>query len=285
MLEVILTRGLPGSGKSTWAKQMVADNPGRYRRVNKDELRSMLGITKHSKTNESFVLKIRDEVIVKALDEGMHVIVDDTNLSPKHQARISQLVKGKAVVRIENFDVSLEECIKRDLQRTNSVGERVIRQMWRQFYAPTLAKPAYVDGAPQAIIVDLDGTYALMGDRSPYDAARCEIDTLNTVVHSVVLGYVALDPKRKVVLCSGRQSDFREQTERWLKANEIAYDALFMRASGDARKDNVVKRELFDNHIRHNYNIDFVLDDRNQVVDMWRNELGLVCLQVAEGDF
>lgn len=285
MLQVILTRGLPGSGKSTWAKQMVAESPGSYRRVNKDELRSMLGISKLSRSNENFVLATRDDIILRALDEGKHVIVDDTNLASKHEARISQLVKGKATVSIENFDVPLDECIRRDLARNNSVGERVIRQMWRQFYAPTFEKPAYIDGAPHAIIVDLDGTYALMGDRSPYDAARCEIDTLNTVVHSVVQGYVGLDPSRNVVLCSGRQSDFREQTERWLATNNIAYDALFMRASGDARKDNIVKRELFDNHIRHHYNIDFVLDDRNQVVDMWRSELGLVCLQVAEGDF
>lgn len=57
-----------------------------------------------------------------------------------------------------------------------------------------------------------------------------------------------------------------------------------MRPEGDIRKDSIVKREIFENYIRDYYNIQFVLDDRNQVVEMWRS-LGLKCLQVAEGDF
>lgn len=57
-----------------------------------------------------------------------------------------------------------------------------------------------------------------------------------------------------------------------------------MRPEGDIRKDSIVKRELFEKYVRPYYNIEFVLDDRNQVVEMWRS-LGLKCLQVAEGDF
>lgn len=57
-----------------------------------------------------------------------------------------------------------------------------------------------------------------------------------------------------------------------------------MRPEGDIRKDSIVKREIFENYIRDYYNIQFVLDDRNQVVEMWRS-LGLKCLQVQEGDF
>jgi len=57
-----------------------------------------------------------------------------------------------------------------------------------------------------------------------------------------------------------------------------------MRKTGDSRKDSIVKREIFEEHIKGKYRIQFVLDDRNQVVEMWR-QLGLTCLQVAEGDF
>lgn len=57
-----------------------------------------------------------------------------------------------------------------------------------------------------------------------------------------------------------------------------------MRKSGDMRKDSIVKREMFDEHIRGRYNVNFVLDDRNQVVELWRS-MGLTCLQVADGDF
>ena len=57
-----------------------------------------------------------------------------------------------------------------------------------------------------------------------------------------------------------------------------------MRKTGDFRKDSIVKKELFDENVRGKYNIEFVLDDRNQVVEMWRS-IGLVCLQVADGNF
>jgi hypothetical protein len=57
-----------------------------------------------------------------------------------------------------------------------------------------------------------------------------------------------------------------------------------MRAESDFRKDSIVKKELFDNHIKNKYFIEYVLDDRNQVVDMWR-DMGLKCLQVQEGNF
>lgn len=58
----------------------------------------------------------------------------------------------------------------------------------------------------------------------------------------------------------------------------ILYD-LFMREA-----DYIVKAELFDKYVRHNYNVIGVLDDRTQVVNMWRS-MGLTCLQVAPGDF
>lgn len=75
-----------------------------------------------------------------------------------------------------------------------------------------------------------------------------------------------------------------KKTEKWLRGNDITYGMLLMRPEGDIRKDSIVKREIFENYIRDYYNIQFVLDDRNQVVEMWRS-LGLKCLQVAEGDF
>jgi hypothetical protein len=61
-------------------------------------------------------------------------------------------------------------------------------------------------------------------------------------------------------------------------------NVLMMRKTGDKRKYSIVKKEIFNEHIKGKYCVDFVLDDRNQVVEMWR-KLGLVCLQVAEGNF
>ena len=57
-----------------------------------------------------------------------------------------------------------------------------------------------------------------------------------------------------------------------------------MRTLGDMRKDSIVKQELYEQNILGKFNVSFILDDRQQVVDMWRS-LGLTVFQVAEGDF
>ena len=90
MLKMIMTKGLPASGKSTWAKKMIDNNPGVYKRANKDDLRMMLDNSKWSKSNEKFVLQIRDEIILQSLVNGKHVIVDDSNFAPIHLERMKQ---------------------------------------------------------------------------------------------------------------------------------------------------------------------------------------------------
>jgi predicted kinase len=278
VLTVTICQGLPASGKSTWAKQQVAQRPNEVKRINKDDLRSMLDGGHWSKSNEKFIEAARDSLIVMALDAGKHVIVDDTNLAPRHIERIRALVHGIARVEVKFFEVDLDEAIRRDLLRPASVGERVIRDMWRTFLAPTTEPYGTDPSRPTAIIVDLDGTYAIMAHRGPYDTARCETDVVNEVVRSIASQH------GNVLLMSGRSEEFRPHTERWLDANNIAYTALHMRAENDMRKDAIVKRELFDTHVAGVWNVAFVLDDRDQVVEMWRS-LGLTCLQVAPGDF
>ncbi len=140
-VRVILTRGLPGSGKTTWATRVLAESPARYKRVNKDELRLMLDRGRWSEANERFVEAVRDQIILAAVAAGKHVIVDDTNLDPRHETHIRRLVEGRAQVVIEEFDVPLEECLRRDAARADPVGERVIRQMYREFLAPPAATP------------------------------------------------------------------------------------------------------------------------------------------------
>jgi hypothetical protein len=131
---------------------------------------------------------------------------------------------------------------------------------------------------PAAIVVDLDGTLALLGDRDPYDASTCERDQVNTVVREIIGHY------DHVVICSGRDDRWRRETERWLTVHGIRYELLLMRRSKDFRKDAVVKREMYVQAIEPRFRVRFVLDDRNQVVEMWRS-IGLTCLQVAPGDF
>jgi predicted kinase len=281
MLTVYFTIGLPASGKSTWAKTKVDKSPNAIKRVNKDELRAMLDNSYFSKGNEKFVLNIQDQIIKAALEEGKHVIVDNTHLAPKHEARIRELIKGLAVLEIVDFrHVDLETCIKRDLSRFNSVGEKVIRDMYNQFIAPPRSpKPAHNPDLPDAIICDLDGTLALIGDRSPYDGASCEKDSVNEPVRSILQ-----KSGNAIVFVSGREDKSKPQTLAWLEKHGISFEALHMRKSGDMRKDSIVKQEIYEEFILDKYNVAFVLDDRDQVVKVWR-DLGLTCLQVDYGDF
>lgn len=285
MSKLIMTLGLPASGKSTWAKQQVAKSGGNIKRVNKDDMRDMIDAGKWGRNNEKQILAIRDKIVKHYLDLGNVVIVDDTNLAPKHSAALSQIAKeAGATFEIKSFlDVPLKECIERDLKREKSVGERVIQSMYDEFVAPPdMPKPLHIKGVPWTIICDLDGTLAHMNGRGPYDTTGYLNDK-----YDEELGHLLkhLQLYNEVIFLSGRSSDFRAETEEWLANNGWAGFPLYMRASGDTRNDAIVKKELYEAHIKGNYNVRFVLDDRDRVVAMWRKELGLKVLQVAYGDF
>lgn len=288
-MKLLMLKGLPASGKSTYAKELAANG---YVRVNKDDLRAMLHSSKWSKQNEKQVLQIRDQIVSDSLAAGKSVVVDDTNLAPKHSERLKELAKQYgATFETKFFDTPIEECIKRDLGRQNSVGEKVIRDMYKQFLAPPVQGYTPPEGKPTAILCDIDGTLAhgINVTRKPYEWDKVDTDTLDETVAGILRRYWSEDPMNdeqepQIIMLSGRDGSCRGLTQDWLHKHGVRYDALIMRPEGDKRKDYVVKQELFEQHIRNNYRVLFVLDDRNQVVEMWRN-LGLKCLQVADGDF
>jgi hypothetical protein len=196
-----------------------------------------------------------------------------------------------AEFEIKDFtDVPLKTCLERDAERAYSVGEKVIKQMYNQYlrkkgvvaqYIP----PPYNPELPNCIIVDIDGTLAHMDGRSPYDYSKVSTDILdNNVAELINIWKNAGDSTAYVIIVSGRESGCRGETEDWLRANEVPYDELYMRAAGDMRDDRIVKKEIYEEWIKPRYNVKFVLDDRDRVVKMWREE-GLKVLQVAEGDF
>lgn len=145
------------------------------------------------------------------------------------------------------------------------------------------------DSMERAVIVDVDGTVALMGKgiegrRGPFDWDRVGEDDPNQPVIDLVadlrsLGY-------RVIFLSGRDEVCRPATESWLMhhAGLQPEDVVLMRRRKDNRPDNEVKAEIYERHVAPNYSVKYVLDDRNQVVKMWRS-LGLTVLQVADGDF
>lgn len=292
-LTVLILKGLPASGKSTFARKLVDENKGMWKRLNKDELRAMLDNSQHTVSNEKFVERVRDLMLIEALKEGKHVVIDDTNLSDRPVERIHQVVQkynmdtGQQVkIEFNDMETSLVEALARDEIREKRVGRDVIMRMYKQHILKDERGPHYQeqdDTLPPAILCDLDGTLAIIHDRSPFDGQRCETDLLNEPIAEIIKTYATLGTK--IILISGREENARRPTINWLTYNKIDYDALYMRATGDVRKDSVVKKELFEGYVKGQYFVKFVLDDRNQVVDLWRLDLGLPCLQVNYGDF
>lgn len=289
MKRIWILKGLPASGKSSWAKEKVAKSNCSIKRINKDDLRAMLDSSKHSKGNEKFVLKTRDWLIRMALNEGKHVIVDDTNLNTIHEERIKEIAKEcNAVVTIKWFDVKPEVCIERDLKRQNSVGAKVIWGMYNTYIKEDTSKnvpePIKQDESlPHAIICDIDGTIAHNVSRSPYDGTRVDEDLPDEAVIRLVNLYH--EHGGEIIFLSGREDSCRMKTLDWIrKYTDAKSFMLLMRRAGDNRKDSIIKKALFEIYVKKEYYIDFVLDDRNQVVELWRS-LGLTCLQVADGNF
>lgn len=135
MTELFVMKGLPASGKSTLAEQMLIEKPNRVR-INKDYLRNMLYGGKYSPELEDILLDIRDSLIELYSSKGYDIIVDDTNLNPKHLERLSLLSENlKIQFNIIIMRTTLEECIERDSKRINSVGEKVIRDMYEKYMA------------------------------------------------------------------------------------------------------------------------------------------------------
>lgn len=138
----------------------------------------------------------------------------------------------------------------------------------------------------KAVVVDIDGTIAIR-DNELRDPFAVEFDKLVAdTPYSRIVDLVALfyNNDYRIIYVTGRDGQAEEGTREWLRLYAPPYAHLYMRTPNDMRKDTVIKREIYETKIKSHYDVHYVLDDRNQVVDMWR-EIGLVCLQVAPGDF
>lgn len=277
-MKVIMTRGLPASGKSWWSKEYQNEHP-EFDRVNKDDLRSMLHDGKWSKQNEKVILLARDTMVRNSLTSGRSIIVDDTNFEQKHIDAVRSIAdEFCAEFEVKDFYTPVEQCIERDSKRVKSVGRDVIMRMYRQYLSTPPQLPKYIPGLPDAIICDIDGTIARKGYRDIYDGSLAYLDTVIAPVDTVVKSYPGT-----VIYVTGRNAEHRGITEDWLIKN-VRYDGLlFTRKDGDKRPDYIVKKEIYDSEIKGKYNVSFVIDDRKQVKRMWVSE-GLFVFDVNQTD-
>lgn len=278
--KLLMLKGLAASGKTTYAMELVDDG---WVRANKDDIRNKY-FPEWTRKDEKEVLRMEDDIIIDALRLGKNVVVDDTNLVPKHQTRLEKIAqKEGAEFEVLFIDTPFEECIRRNKKRANSVPMEVILNMYRWHIAPLKEnKIEYDDNLDEAIVVDVDGTLAhIDGDnpRSPYDASRAMEDTLDDSVSLIVS--LMYQHGYHVVVLTGRHSGHLSVTKEWLAENGVDYDEIHCRDEEDKRPDYIVKHELYENHVKGKYNVKFVMDDRPQVARMWRAE-GLKVFQVGD---
>ena len=300
-----ITRGVPGSGKSTYARKWVDENPSRRVRINRDDIRFML-FGKYWGVDEKAVTRVQDTLLRASLADGKDVIVDNTNLQSKNVIDLLKIAAEKSGVSVEfvDFPISFEEAVARDAARDRTVGGDVIRGFYNRFLGGVKkgifpANPVLPDewvfepyeavaGLPRAILIDIDGTLAHHeGIRSPYDVTRYGEDTFDQTVadiawhYSQYAGKTSADPTRvRRVVLSGRDAAYKQDLVDWLDKHDFPVDEIYMRKVGDVRNDAVVKNELFEENIRGRYNVDFVMDDRPRVVRMWQQK-GLKVLNVG----
>ncbi len=112
-------------------------------RTNKDGIRSQLG-----GTIESRVSRRESELVAGALNAGLEVILDNTHFNPHHERRYKLLAEKYGYkFELKSFvHVSLEECIRRDQNRLNSVGEALIRSMYERYLPPKSGKKPIAQG-------------------------------------------------------------------------------------------------------------------------------------------
>ena len=288
--KIIFLKGLPASGKSTWAKKYCIENAF-VGRINKDDIREEWGNPEWSSEFEKKVLEEERRRGMELLSNGYSLIVDDTNFADKHKNYWQNIAKEMHFLFEEKFfDTPVEECIKRDLGRKNPVGEAVIRSMFKKYLKkPELKKDERFildqdPTLPRCVIFDIDGTLALMDGRNPFDESEYINDKLNVPVYNMIQDYYNSSMGTEVILLSGRMDTGREQTEGWLTIHKVPYDKLLMRKARDFRADEIVKKEIYDEFIKDKYFVDFVCDDRDRCIKVWRG-LGLLALQVYYGDF
>lgn len=305
--EIILTRGIQASGKSTYAEHWAKEKPTERIRINWDSLRNMFGqywVEEREKLN--IIKEMTDAFFKSSMENGLNIIMDNMNLNPKGwkemQDRIDNYNNTHTKYQYELvfkdfFDVSVEECIKRDSMRTNPIGESVIKRTYRQyrnFIATELNKKQYNSFVPydkdkkDCILVDMDATLCFNLQGRPFYGNGASDTMTNDVpceqICKLVNKYIK-DDNVKVIILTGREDtpDIRKATETWLKNNlDGDVDMVIMRPYKNFTKGSDCKYNLYKTFIEPYYNVLFVLEDSSKVVKMWR-EHGIMCLQPNDG--
>lgn len=136
MHKIIVTKGIQGSGKTTWAKAWVAEDPEHRIRINNDDITSMWGQPFGTSGLYKRLKTIRIDMIAIAIDSQLDIVIDNMNLSKSSIQEIEDILSEYTDYHIEYKDftnVPLEVCIERDSHRTNPIGKQIITETYNKY--------------------------------------------------------------------------------------------------------------------------------------------------------
>lgn len=295
--KLILCRGIQGSGKTTFARAWVTEDPEHRVRINNDDIRNMLGVYWVT-SRENLVSSIKKNMAEEAINRGYDIVVDNMNLNAKEILFWKDMVKTANMdpdgyqyeIEFKDFFIPLEECIRRDAMRPNPIGEKVIRETWKRYkhFIQTTEVEKYVDnlrkytGKPKCIVIDMDSTMCFNTTKRPWFGDGAAEGMINDVPNTGMCDIVRqLQEQYLVVVATGRDTTQAEVTKQWLAKQGINVDEFYFRTNKDYRKGVVVKKEQIE-AILEKYDIVAIFDDCEPIVDMYR-EMGLTVLQPNKG--
>lgn len=311
MTQIILTRGLPGSGKSTYAREWVAADPDNRANISRDDIRMKLFGEWYPKQNrsekENAVTHQQHLLIRKAIAEGKTVMVDDTNLNPKVFSTFGNLASELNVpLSHMDFSITVDESIRRQNGREKPVPADAIRKMAREYMGPNgefhlfpntyPVKPFITPDSRQATIAfDADGTLVDVSSishlvRGAYkDFDRFHRSSLWSPANQdvVSLAQEAVERGFKVIVVTAREELYRDVTQAWMDKNGVPYENIFMRGLGDRRPDYIAKRYMFEEINKH-YDVVHFVDDRYDIAEVWKShgiETTIVSGGYGDGNF
>lgn len=293
--KVIFTIGIPGCGKTTWKNQFISGNP-EFISIERDDLRmTHLGKEMGDYQEEMLITKISDGIAFNALCHGKSVIFSNTNTNLKNLKAEIEKWTEYADIEFVLFDVPVEECKRRNSLRDRKVPDFIIDKMATSLenlkanfdFAPIPKKPKMFDYTKENLledgyIFDLDGTLCWINHASEetsrgwYDYEKVKYDLIDIPVFEVMRALK--NSGFKIVFLTGRYDVCRKETTDWIKDNlNIDNPILYMKPN-NTESDVVFKKRIYKQEISKKWNILAVFEDRQKVVDMWR-EIGVKVFQ------
>lgn len=292
MAKLILMVGPPGSGKTSYCEKFKD-----FYRISQDDQGKIHWV------NFCFNIHVKNNIIVDRM--GFNKQQRDRYLKPAKEAGY----ETEIVVIHENYETCLNRCLKRENHPTikdETNAKSALNTFFSKYERVEDSEADKVtriwpEGIKDKVVIcDLDGTLCNTSHREylvknlvvddkqvqkknwpKFFAELCN-DTPNWWCVTLLDGLDKLGVP--VIYCSGRPDSYRKETEEWLSRYELTRKYLFMRNRNDSRKDSIAKEIILDFEILTRWKPFFAIDDRTQVVQMWRSR-GITTLQCAEGNF